>query len=380
MLTFKASATRSKEVSFDSDWDVTSGGGDHYDGGSERSLSSDPFYSDNEESFSSLLAKKGSNSSNSFSKDFSPSQPSEYHTPSHFSKSLEDKDTPLIKRSNKMPQFHPLPHIVAKVKVLQRRANSLEDLSSPIYQSDEGKMYLTPGNEDSSSDVVEADYHHQKLTGDLLKLDRKLVQFSTPSGVSSSSLEDLTAVPSMFKRGVSLLRGEKTEKIISPLLRTSTVSNASTSNSQYVSSGWAHSVPPLLSFFSVPAYLLPSLSSSGLELQIQDLVSKIVDGQGLPWPKPAYLKRLASQEKTRVLVLRLLEEKLGVREPGETVMATSDQIIAVVSGCCCCCCCCCYYCCCCHKLQYNGIMFIIGYFQGNIQRNHGTVEISHRMH
>ena len=245
MLTFKASATRSKEVSFDSDWDVTSGG-DHYDGGSERSLSSDPFYSDNEESFSSLLAKKGSNGSNSFSKDFSPSQPSEYHTPSHFSKSLEDKDTPLIKRSNKMPQFHPLPHIVAKVKVLQRRANSLEDLSSPIYQSDEGKMYLTPGNEDSSSDVVEADYHHQKLTGDLLKLDRKLVQFSTPSGVSSSSLEDLTAVPSMFKRGVSLLRGEKTEKIISPLLRTSTVSNASTSNSQYVSSGWVQVGGPIL--------------------------------------------------------------------------------------------------------------------------------------
>ena len=57
----------------------------------------------------------------------------------------------------------------------------------------------------------------------------------------------------------------------------------------------------------------------------------MVDGQGLPWPKPAYLKRLAYQEKSRVQVLRLLEEKLGTREAGSMVMASSEQIIAVVS-------------------------------------------------
>ena len=56
-----------------------------------------------------------------------------------------------------------------------------------------------------------------------------------------------------------------------------------------------------------------------------------MEGQGLPWPKPAYLKRLAGQERSRVMVLRILEEKLGIREPGEMVMATSEQIIAVVS-------------------------------------------------
>lgn len=67
-----------------------------------------------------------------------------------------------------------------------------------------------------------------------------------------------------------------------------------------------------------------------MELQIQELVVKIMEGQGLPWPKPAYLKRLAYQERSRVMVLRLLEEKLGIREAGEMVMATSDQIIAVV--------------------------------------------------
>ena len=67
-------------------------------------------------------------------------------------------------------------------------------------------------------------------------------------------------------------------------------------------------------------------------MQIYDLAVRIIEGQGLPWPKPAYLKRLASQEKTRVLVLRLLEEKLGVREPGDMELATGDQIIAVVSG------------------------------------------------
>ena len=67
-----------------------------------------------------------------------------------------------------------------------------------------------------------------------------------------------------------------------------------------------------------------------LENQIQDLVTKITEGQGLPWPKPAHLKRLASYEKTRVMLLRQLEIKLGVRQPDEFVMATEPQIAHVV--------------------------------------------------
>ena len=69
-----------------------------------------------------------------------------------------------------------------------------------------------------------------------------------------------------------------------------------------------------------------------LENQIQELVTKIIDGQGLPWPKPAHLKRLASYEKTRVMLLRQLEVKLGVRQPDEFVMATEPQIAHVVGG------------------------------------------------
>lgn len=67
-----------------------------------------------------------------------------------------------------------------------------------------------------------------------------------------------------------------------------------------------------------------------LENQIQDLVTKITEGQGLPWPKPAHLKRLASYEKTRVMLLRQLEVKLKVRQPDEFVMATEPQIAHVV--------------------------------------------------
>ena len=67
-----------------------------------------------------------------------------------------------------------------------------------------------------------------------------------------------------------------------------------------------------------------------LENQINDLVTKITEGQGLPWPKPAHLKRLASYEKTRVMLLRQLEIKLRVRQPDEFVMATEPQIAHVV--------------------------------------------------
>ena len=69
-----------------------------------------------------------------------------------------------------------------------------------------------------------------------------------------------------------------------------------------------------------------------LEGQIQELVKRVVEGQGLPWPKPAGLKKLASHEKTRVMVLRQLEVELAVRNPDDLRMATSPQIAVVVSG------------------------------------------------
>lgn len=60
-------------------------------------------------------------------------------------------------------------------------------------------------------------------------------------------------------------------------------------------------------------------------------MTKITEGQGLPWPKPAHLKRLASYEKTRVMLLRHLEVKLRVRQPDAFVMATEPQIAHIVS-------------------------------------------------
>ena len=68
-----------------------------------------------------------------------------------------------------------------------------------------------------------------------------------------------------------------------------------------------------------------------LEHQIQELVQKLLDGQGLPLIKPPALRRMAGYEKTRVMVLRQLETELGVRRPGDLKMATDSQILPVVS-------------------------------------------------
>ena len=50
-----------------------------------------------------------------------------------------------------------------------------------------------------------------------------------------------------------------------------------------------------------------------LENQNQELVTKITEGQGLPWPMQAHLKRLAGYEKTRVMLLQHMEVRLKVR-------------------------------------------------------------------
>ena len=76
--------------------------------------------------------------------------------------------------------------------------------------------------------------------------------------------------------------------------------------------------------------LSPCPIPRALEFQIQEIVTKILDGQGLPWPKPPSLKRLVSHEKTRVLILRLLEIKLGVRRQDEMTMFTNSRIMPVV--------------------------------------------------
>ena len=70
-----------------------------------------------------------------------------------------------------------------------------------------------------------------------------------------------------------------------------------------------------------------------LEYQIQELVHRLLDGQGLPLIKPPALRRMSGYEKTRVMVLRMLETVLGVRRPGELKMATDSQILPVVCVC-----------------------------------------------
>ncbi len=69
-----------------------------------------------------------------------------------------------------------------------------------------------------------------------------------------------------------------------------------------------------------------------MDSQIVEIVSKVMGGSGIPWPKPASLKRLSAFEKTRVLILRHLEERLGIRTSNDVVLATSTQITPVVSS------------------------------------------------
>lgn len=67
-----------------------------------------------------------------------------------------------------------------------------------------------------------------------------------------------------------------------------------------------------------------------MEYQIQELVQKLLDGQGLPLIKPLALRRMAGYEKTRVMVLRQLETQLGVRRADGLKMATDSQILPKV--------------------------------------------------
>lgn len=75
----------------------------------------------------------------------------------------------------------------------------------------------------------------------------------------------------------------------------------------------------------------PLVAPSNLESQIHDLVGKLLSGQGLPWLKSVGLKHLTSHEKTRVMLLRLLELKLGVRTPNMFVVSTELYVLPKVS-------------------------------------------------
>ena len=68
-----------------------------------------------------------------------------------------------------------------------------------------------------------------------------------------------------------------------------------------------------------------------MEQHIKELVGRIGSGQGLPWPKPQYFKKIVSEEKSRVALLRRLELRLGIREQTEMLLSVHDEIKPVVS-------------------------------------------------
>lgn len=70
---------------------------------------------------------------------------------------------------------------------------------------------------------------------------------------------------------------------------------------------------------------------SELETQIKDIVGRIGAGHGLPWPKPLSLKALASDERSRVALLRLLELRLGVRKQTNFLLSSNGEIVPIVS-------------------------------------------------
>lgn len=69
-----------------------------------------------------------------------------------------------------------------------------------------------------------------------------------------------------------------------------------------------------------------------MEQHIKELVGRIGNGQGLPWPKPQYFKKIVSEEKSRVALLRLLELRLCIREQTEMLLSVQQEIKPVVSG------------------------------------------------
>ena len=70
---------------------------------------------------------------------------------------------------------------------------------------------------------------------------------------------------------------------------------------------------------------------SELETQIKDIVGRIGDGNGLPWPKPQALKIISGEERSRIALLRVLEVRLGMRRQTDTKLSADGEIKPVVS-------------------------------------------------
>ncbi|XP_011405011.1 PREDICTED: MAP kinase-activating death domain protein-like [Amphimedon queenslandica] len=79
---------------------------------------------------------------------------------------------------------------------------------------------------------------------------------------------------------------------------------------------------------SVPWSAVSSLHE--LETQIKDIVCRVGAGQGLPWPKSVALKTIASEERSRVALLRLLELRLGIRQQNNLLLSANGEIVPII--------------------------------------------------
>ena len=59
-------------------------------------------------------------------------------------------------------------------------------------------------------------------------------------------------------------------------------------------------------------------------------MGRIGAGQGLPWPKSQALKTIATDERSRVALLRVLEVRVATREQTETNLSANGEIRPVV--------------------------------------------------
>lgn len=100
---------------------------------------------------------------------------------------------------------------------------------------------------------------------------------------------------------------------------------------------------------SVPWSSVSSLHE--LETQIKDIVRRIGAGQGLPWPKSQVLKTIATDERSRVALLRVLEVRVGTREQTETNLSANGEIRPVAVS----------------KMVYKGVLDLLKYLMQFIE-------------
>jgi hypothetical protein len=93
----------------------------------------------------------------------------------------------------------------------------------------------------------------------------------------------------------------------------------------------------------------PSLHE--LETQIKELVARIGAGHGLPWPKPLFLKAIATEERSRVALLRLLELRLGIRKQTNLLLSADREVVPVMVS----------------RSVYKGILDLLKYLVSHIE-------------